>query len=62
VVDSNGIMQFTFLERVEGYGEAILQSYVMERRDTMLIFSQSGINSMVIDDALGAKRRGLPVV
>jgi uncharacterized phosphosugar-binding protein len=62
VVDSNGIMQFTFLERVEGYGEAILQSYILEPRDTMLIFSQSGINSVVIDVALGAKRRGLPVV
>ncbi len=62
VVDSNGIKQFTFLERVEGYGEAILQSYILEPRDTMLIFSQSGINSVVIDVALGAKRRGLPVV
>ena len=62
VVDSNGIRQFTFLERVEGYGEAILQSYVLEPRDTMLIFSQSGINAVVVDVALGAKRRGLPVV
>ncbi len=62
VVDANGIRQFTFLERVEGYGEAILQSYVLEPRDTMLIFSQSGINSVVIDVALGARRRGLPVV
>lgn len=62
VVDSNGIRQFTFLERVEGYGEAILQSHLLEPHDTMLIFSQSGINSVVIDVALGAKRRGLPVV
>lgn len=62
VVDSNGIKQFTFLERVEGYGEAILQSYILEPRDTMLIFSQSGINNVVIDIAIGAKRRGLPVV
>jgi uncharacterized phosphosugar-binding protein len=28
----------------------------------MLIFSQSGINGVVMDVALGAKRRGLPVV
>ncbi len=62
VIDGNGVRQFTFLERVEGYGEAILQSYVLEPRDTMLIFSQSGINGVVIDIALGAKRRGLPVV
>jgi uncharacterized phosphosugar-binding protein len=62
VVDANGIRQFTFLERVEGYGEAILDSYILEPRDTMLIFSQSGINGVVIDVALGARRRGLPVV
>lgn len=62
VIESNGVRQFTFLERVEGYGEAILQSYVLEPHDTMLIFSQSGINGVVIDMALGAKRRGLPVV
>jgi uncharacterized phosphosugar-binding protein len=62
VVDSNGIRQFTFLERVEGYGEAILQSYVLEPVDTMLVFSQSGINAVVIDVALGARQRRLPVV
>jgi uncharacterized phosphosugar-binding protein len=62
VVDNDGISQFTFLERVEGYGEAILQSYILKPHDTMLVFSQSGINSVVIDIALGAKQRGLSVV
>jgi uncharacterized phosphosugar-binding protein len=62
VVDSNGIHQFTFLEQVEGYGQAILQSYALEPRDSLLIFSQSGINGVVIDVALGARQRGLPVV
>jgi uncharacterized phosphosugar-binding protein len=62
VIDANGVRQFTFLERVEGYGEAILQSHVLEPGDTMLIFSQSGINGVVVDVALGAQRRGLPVV
>lgn len=62
VVGSNGIRQFTFLEQVEGYGEAILQSHVLKAEDTMLVFSQSGINGVVMDVALGAKRRGLPVV
>ncbi len=62
VVGSNGIRQFTFLEQVEGYGEAILESHVLEPDDTMLIFSQSGINGVVMDIALGARRRGLPVV
>ncbi len=62
VVGSNGIHQFTFLEQVEGYGEAILQSHVLETRDTMLLFSQSGINGVVMDVARGARQRGLPVV
>jgi uncharacterized phosphosugar-binding protein len=62
VVGSNGIRQFTFLEQVEGYGEAILASHVFEPTDMMLIFSQSGINGVVMDVALGAQSRGLPVV
>ncbi|HEX7974846.1 MAG TPA: sugar isomerase domain-containing protein [Anaerolineales bacterium] len=62
VVGSNGIRQFTFLEQAEGYGEAILQSHILKPCDTMLVFSQSGINGVVMDIALGARRRGLPVV
>ena len=62
VVGSNGISQFTFLERTEGYGRAILESHVLNPADTMLIFSQSGINPLVMDIALGAKERGMQVV
>lgn len=62
VVGSNGIPQFTFLEQAEGYGEAILSAHVLRHDDTMLVISQSGINGVVMDVALGAKRRGLPVI
>lgn len=62
VVGSSGVPQFLFLERVEGFGEAILQGHDLDLRDTMVCFSHSGINPVVIDVALGAKRRGLPVV
>lgn len=62
VVGSSGVPQFLFLERVEGFGEAILQSHDLDPRDTMVCFSHSGINPVVIDVALGAKRRGLSVV
>ncbi|MBX3064998.1 MAG: SIS domain-containing protein [Anaerolineae bacterium] len=62
VIGSNGLAQFTFLERAEGYGHAILQSHVLEPEDVMLIFSQSGINAPVIDIALGSQERGLKVV
>jgi uncharacterized phosphosugar-binding protein len=62
VIGSNGIAQFTFLERVEGYGQAILESHILKSQDIMLIFSQSGINPLVLDIALGALDRGLKVV
>jgi uncharacterized phosphosugar-binding protein len=57
-----GIHQFLFLERAEGYGEAIMQSYTVDRRDTMWIFSHTGINNVNIDVALRAKAQGLKIV
>ncbi|MCC7450313.1 MAG: SIS domain-containing protein [Anaerolineae bacterium] len=62
VIGSNGIAQFTFLERAEGYGRAILDSHILKPQDVMLIFSQSGINALALDMALGAHERGLQVV
>jgi uncharacterized phosphosugar-binding protein len=62
VVGSNGLAQFTFLERAEGYGRAILESHQLKSQDVMLIFSQSGINPPVIDIAIGSQERGLKVV
>lgn len=62
VVGSNGIAQFTFLERAEGYGRAILESHILKAQDVMLVISQSGINPLVMDIALGARERGLKVV
>jgi uncharacterized phosphosugar-binding protein len=57
-----GIHQFLFLERAEGYGEAIMKSYTFDKRDTMWIFSHTGINTVNIDIALRAKAMGLRVV
>lgn len=57
-----GIHQFLFLERAEGYGEAIMKSYTLDERDTMWIFSHTGINNVNIDVALRAKALGLKVV
>lgn len=62
VIGSNGISQFTFLERSEGYGRAILESYVLEARDTFWIFSHSGVNGLVVETARVARERGLKVV
>ena len=57
-----GIHQFLFLERAEGYGDAIMKSYTLDPRDTMWIFSHTGINNVNIDVALRAKAMGLKVI
>src|SRR5512134_337468 len=57
-----GVHQFVFLERVEGYGVEIMKGYNFDPRDTMWIFSHSGINNVNIDVALEAKRLGLKVI
>jgi uncharacterized phosphosugar-binding protein len=57
-----GVHQFVFLERVEGYGVEIMKGYAFDPRDTMWIFSHSGINNVNIDVALEAKKRGMTVV
>ncbi|PKP43246.1 MAG: SIS domain-containing protein [Bacteroidetes bacterium HGW-Bacteroidetes-10] len=57
-----GVHQFLFLERAEGYGNAIMKSYNFDSRDTMWIFSHTGINNVNIDVALRAKELGMKVV
>jgi len=61
-VGTMGLRQALFLERVDGYGEVILDNYDFGPHDCMLVISSSGTNNVVIDIALGAKRRGLPLV
>jgi len=62
VVGSNGQRQAMFLEHVEGLGQVILRNFVFDRHDTFLIFSNSGINEVVVDVALEAKRLDMPVI
>ena len=57
-----GVHQFVFLERVEGYGVEIMKSYNFDARDTMWLFSHTGINNVNIDVALEAKKRGMKVI
>jgi uncharacterized phosphosugar-binding protein len=57
-----GIHQFLFLERAEGYGSAIMKSYTFDSRDTMWIFSHTGINNVNIDVALRSKEQGMRVI
>lgn len=57
-----GIHQFLFLERAPGYGDAIMKSWSFDSRDTMWIFSHTGINPVNIDIALRSKELGMRVV
>jgi uncharacterized phosphosugar-binding protein len=57
-----GIHQFLFLERAEGYGNAIMKGYAFDKRDTMWIFSHTGINNVNIDVALRSKEAGMKVI
>ncbi len=62
VVGANGQRQAMFLEKVEGLGEEILRNFIFSPHDSFMIFSNGGVNGSVIDMALGAKARGLPVI
>lgn len=62
VVGANGLEQAFFLERQEGYADAILSNYEFGPHDSLLCFSNTGINGVVIDMALRARERGMPVI
>lgn len=57
-----GVHQFVFLERVEGYGVEIMKGYNFDPKDTMWLFSHSGINNVNIDIAIEAKKKGMKVI
>ena len=62
VVGSNGQRQAMFLEHIEGFGQVILRNFVFTPPDCFLLFSNSGVNQVVVDVALEAKRYQMPVV
>jgi uncharacterized phosphosugar-binding protein len=62
IVGEMGVHQFLVLERAEGFGVEIMKGYDFDPRDTMWIFSHSGINNVNIDVALEAKKRGMKVI
>ncbi len=57
-----GVPQYRFLHRQEGYGRAILEGHRLDSADTLVLFSHSGINPVVLDMALMAKEKGLALV
>jgi uncharacterized phosphosugar-binding protein len=57
-----GARQYRFIHAVEGYGKAILRSHQLDPEDTMILFSHSGVNAVILDMALGAKVLGMKLI
>jgi uncharacterized phosphosugar-binding protein len=62
IVGTNGLRSALHLEKYEGYAEEILQSFHFGPRDAFVVISTSGIRPVIVEMALGAKRRGMPVI
>jgi len=52
----------TYLERLEGYSEAILKLYKVDRKDTLMVISNSGRNNVPVEMCLTAKEAGAKVI
>jgi uncharacterized phosphosugar-binding protein len=62
IVGTNGLRAPLHLEKFEGYAEEILKGFRFGPHDAMIVVSTSGIRPVVVEMALGAKQRGLPVI
>lgn len=62
VIGPGGARELLWLERHEGYVPVVLESYQLEPRDAILIFSHGGLNAAPVEMALEAKKKGLTVV
>src|SRR5262247_1258075 len=62
IVGTNGLRAPLHLEKYEGYAEEILKSFRFGQSDAFIVVSTSGIRPVIVETALGAKRRGLPVI
>lgn len=63
VTVANGAIRSTNVERTSGYARAILEPLKLEKEGKIIIISNVyGINSLTIESALEAKKRGLTVI
>ncbi len=62
VVGANGQRQAMFIENVEGLAEQILNNFIFKPQDVFLLFSTSGVGNVVVEMAMGAKKRGMKVI
>lgn len=62
IVGSNGLRAPLHLEKYEGYAEEILKGFHFGPDDAFIVISTSGIRPVIVEMAMGAQRRGLPVI
>ncbi len=62
VVGPNGQRQAMFIENVSGLAERILRNFVLSPKDSALVISSGGCNTVPIEMAMGFKARGVKVV
>ncbi len=62
VIGPGGARELLWLERTEGYIANFMQSYHLDPRDTMVVYSHGGLNAAPVEMALIAKSKGLRVI
>jgi uncharacterized phosphosugar-binding protein len=62
VIGPGGTPELLWIEKQEGYVKNVLDSYVLDPRDTMIVISHGGLNAAGIETAQIAKAHGLKVV
>jgi uncharacterized phosphosugar-binding protein len=62
IIGANGLRSSLYLENYEGYADRILRSFRFGKHDAFIIISTSGIRPVVVEMAMGARARGLPVI
>lgn len=62
IVGTNGLRAPLHLEKYEGYSEEILKGFRFGPNDAFIVISTSGIRPVIVEMAMGAQRRGLPVI
>jgi uncharacterized phosphosugar-binding protein len=62
IVGTNGLRAPLHLEKYEGYAEEILKGFRFGPHDAFVVISTSGIRPVIVEMAMGARRRGMPVI